>query len=172
MSGQKAFAALVLSAALGTAAVAQHANHATPQPDGAATSTLTAEAIRQLLEGEGMGLARAAELNGYPGPKHVLELKGSLTLSKAQETQVESIRQQMLDAARPLGRSIVEAERALDEAFKAGRMTEADLSERISAIARLQGQLRHAHLRAHLQTKVLLTREQIARYDELRRAHH
>ena len=27
-----------------------------------------------LLAGRGMGLARPAELNGYPGPAHVLEL--------------------------------------------------------------------------------------------------
>ena len=173
MSGRMAFGALmILSAALGTAAFAQHAHQAPQQQDGAATAALTAEAIRQLLEGEGMGLARAAELNGYPGPKHVLELKGPLELSKGQEARVETIRQQMLEAARPLGRSIVEAERALDEAFRTGRMTEEDLSQRVAAIAHLQAQLRHAHLRAHLQTTALLSRAQVARYDELRRTHH
>jgi hypothetical protein len=172
MARLTALSALVLCAALETAAFAQQAHHAAHQADEAATSTLTAEAVRQLLEGEGMGLARAAELNGYPGPKHVLELKGPLELSEAQATKVEAVRQQMLEAARPLGRSIVEAERALDGAFKTGRMTEEDLAQRTATIARLQGQLRQAHLRAHLQTKPLVTREQLARYDELRRAHH
>jgi Spy/CpxP family protein refolding chaperone len=164
--------ALMLSAAIGTAAFGQQAHHPPPQSDGSVTSTLTAEAIRQLLEGDGMGLARAAELNGYPGPKHVLELAQALELSTAQEAKVGVIRQQMLEAARPLGRAIVDAERALDEAFRAGRITEKELSQRTAAIASLQGQLRDAHLRAHLHTRAVLSREQVSRYDGLRRAHH
>jgi hypothetical protein len=34
---------------------------------------LTTKEIEDLREGRGMALARAAELNGYPGPRHVLD---------------------------------------------------------------------------------------------------
>src|SRR5262249_20157560 len=37
-----------------------------------AIKALSEEDIAPLLNGEGMGMAKAAELNGYPGPKHVL----------------------------------------------------------------------------------------------------
>jgi hypothetical protein len=40
--------------------------------------------VRDLAEGRGMGLARAAELNSFPGPMHVLELANELGLSEAQ----------------------------------------------------------------------------------------
>ena len=36
--------------------------------------TLSEEDIRQLKNGEGWGLAKAAELNGVPGPAHLLEI--------------------------------------------------------------------------------------------------
>lgn len=172
MRGKLAVVALMLTAALGTGAIAQHAQHGTQQQDGATTSTLSAEAIRQLLDGDGMGLARAADLNGYPGPKHVLDLKDALGISTEQASKVEAIRQQMLKAARQLGTSIVEAERALDSAFMSGRITEEDLDRRTAAIAELQGRLRKTHLHAHLLTKAVMTTDQVARYAELRRAHH
>jgi hypothetical protein len=35
---------------------------------------LSAEQIADLKAGQGLSLALAAELNGYPGPRHVLEL--------------------------------------------------------------------------------------------------
>lgn len=156
---------------LGTPGVAQH-THNEGQAGATATSTLTVEAVRQLLSGEGMGLARAAELNTFPGPKHVLELKSQLDLSPMQEQKIEQIRRVMLDSARSLGRSIVDAERALDEAFTRRTITEQNLAERTTAIATLQGELRRAHLHAHLLTKPILTDEQVAKYYELRQAHH
>jgi Spy/CpxP family protein refolding chaperone len=167
MRFRHAAAASLVMIALGSAAMAQHEQHAAAAA-GAGTSTLTAEAVQQLLNGDGLGLARPAEMNGYPGPKHVLELKTELSLTADQERKVEAIRQQMLEAARPLGRSIVEAERALDESFKAGRMSVAELASGTAAIAGLQGQLRRAHLHAHLLTKPVLTAEQVRKYYELR----
>src|SRR3989338_7309416 len=44
-----------------------------------------------LLAGEGMGLAAPAERNGFPGPKHVLELKDSLRLSRDQAKRTEEL---------------------------------------------------------------------------------
>src|SRR4051794_40771771 len=45
---------------------------------------LSPENIAALLTGEGMGMAKAAELNGYPGPAHVLALAKELNLTEAQ----------------------------------------------------------------------------------------
>ena len=42
-----------------------------------AIKALSPEDLAGLLNGEGRGMAKAAELNGYPGPVHVLELAGS-----------------------------------------------------------------------------------------------
>lgn len=163
---------LVISFGLGPVTAAQHVHPPSGGSDQAgATTALTADAVTQLLAGDGMGLARAAELNNYPGPKHVLELKAPLGVTPEQELQVEAIRHQMLSRARVLGQEIVTAERALDAAFKAGTITESDLAERVGAIARLQGELRAAHLRAHLATKRLLSADQIRKYYEHRRAH-
>jgi len=41
---------------------------------------LSAQQIDDLKAGRGMGLALAAELNGYPGPAHVLRLSDRLAL--------------------------------------------------------------------------------------------
>jgi Spy/CpxP family protein refolding chaperone len=150
----------------------QHVHGVVPAHSETATSALSAEAVQQLLNGEGMGLAKPAELHGYAGPKHVLELKADLAITPEQEQQVEAIRQRMLNKAKPLGRQIVDAERALDEAFKQGHLTESQLAGRVATIAKLQGDLRQAHLQAHLETKPILTDTQTRKYYELRNKHH
>lgn len=143
------------------------AQHVHPQ-DATAPSGLTAEQVKQLLDGEGMGLARAAEMNEYPGPTHVLDLAKELQLTSDQQKDISAIREEMLARARPLGRKIVDAERELDAAFKGGKITEADLKQRLDAVARLQGDLRLVHLRAHLLTKPILSADQIRKYSQLR----
>ena len=44
----------------------------------AAIRALTAEEVAQIERGEGAGFAKAAELNGVPGPRHVLDLAHEL----------------------------------------------------------------------------------------------
>ena len=46
---------------------------------------LSPDEIQGYLTGQGMGLAKAAELNGYPGPLHVLELAAELKLTEEQD---------------------------------------------------------------------------------------
>jgi hypothetical protein len=150
----------------------QHVHGAAPAGAASATSALSAEAVQQLLNGEGMGLAKPADMNGYAGPKHVLEMKAELALTPAQERQVEAVRQRMLGKARHLGQRIVDAERSLDTAFKDGGLTEAQLATRVARIATLQGDLRLAHLQAHLETKPILSDAQTRKYYELRSKHH
>jgi Spy/CpxP family protein refolding chaperone len=164
---------LLISLACSTV-FAQHTHPAAPQAPaaGGGTASLTAEQVKQLLDGEGMGLARSAEMNQYPGPKHLLELAKALSLTSDQQKEISAIREDMLKRARPLGQAIVDAERELDAAFRSGTITEADLRQRLDAIAKLQADLRLAHLRAHLLTKPLLTAEQIRKYDQLRAHAH
>jgi Spy/CpxP family protein refolding chaperone len=124
--------------------------------------------IDDLRAGRGMGLAKAAELNGYPGPMHVLELSAQLDLAPAQREATTAIMARMRDAATALGAQIVDAERALDRAFAESRMDPESLQAQTAAIATLQGKLRAVHLRAHLDQRMQLTPEQIARYTALR----
>jgi Spy/CpxP family protein refolding chaperone len=129
---------------------------------------LSEEEIRDLLEVRGMGLAKAAELNSYPGPLHVLQLANELGLSDAQRKATDSLYANMRDRALSIGRQIIEAERTLDRAFANGAIEPATLRSQVRAIATLQGELRAVHLEAHLAQRSLLTPEQIAQYDVLR----
>ena len=133
-----------------------------------AIKALSDEEIRDLLEARGMGLAKAAELNSYPGPLHVLQLANELGLSDAQRKATESLYATMRERALSIGRQIIEAERTLDRAFANGAIEPATLPSQVRAIATLQGELRAVHLEAHLAQRSLLTPEQIAQYDVLR----
>lgn len=129
---------------------------------------LSDEEVVGLLQGEGMGLAKAAELNGYPGPAHILALANELKLSDAQRRQIQAIFERMNLSAKSLGAEIVERERALDRQFRNGEITADRLAGETAAIAELQGRLRSTHLAAHLEARPLLTSEQIAIYQQLR----
>jgi len=129
---------------------------------------LSEEQVAGYLAGEGMGYALAAELNDYPGPKHVLELATELQLSGQQEAQVTAAFTAMQADAQALGARLVDLERQLDEAFAQRSITEAELGERLVELGRVGGELRLAHLRAHLETTALLSAAQIQHYGVLR----
>ena len=133
-----------------------------------AVKALAPSEVQGLLEGHGLGLARAAELNRYPGPKHVLELGDALSLSAAQRERAEALRQEVQRDARRLGAQIVAEEEALDALFADGNATLDEIDERTASIATLRGQLRAVHLRAHVAMREALTDEQVATYDRLR----
>jgi Spy/CpxP family protein refolding chaperone len=121
-----------------------------------------------LLDGKGMELAKAAELNSYPGPMHVLELAEQLELSPGQKQASQALMQQHKAEARDLGARLVAAERALDQAFASRQIDTARLSAHTESIGRLQALLRKSHLETHLQQTALLTPQQISRYAHLR----
>ncbi len=129
---------------------------------------LSDEDIRAYLNGLGMALAKAGELNHYPGPMHVLEFAEQMKLTAAQRQRTEEIRKVMLNEAIPIGKGIIEKERDLDRLFASGAIDNAKLDSTLADIGRLQGELRAVHLRAHLEQKRILTPEQVAKYDELR----
>lgn len=144
----------------------------TPSPYAGMTDrpirALSAEQQGDLLAGRGMGLALAAELNGWPGPAHVIELAGAMQLTPEQLAATQRLMSEMQAAAGDLGARVIEEERALDFAFRDRSITPADLSARTARIAALQGEIRDVHLRTHLAQAALLNAEQIAAYSRLR----
>ncbi len=130
-----------------------------------ALSTARLEGLRA---GAGLGYAKAAELNGWPGPLHALELADELALSADQRTQLEALRAQMLAEARPLGAALIEAEATLERLFNTPHPSPEAVEESTARIADLEGQLRAVHLVAHLRTKPVLSPHQRHRYAQLR----
>jgi hypothetical protein len=113
-----------------------------------AIKTLSDDDIAALRKGEGMGMAKAAELNGYPGPAHVLQLARQLGLTEIQRRDVQAIFDRRSAAAKPLGGELIAQEQALDQLFAKGEITPDRLAAMTAAIAKLQGRLRAVHLSA------------------------
>ncbi|PJI38632.1 hypothetical protein [Ferrovibrio sp.] len=161
---------IVLSLVIILAASVALAQH--PQPYAGQQSrgikALSEQETADLLAGRGMGLARAAELNSYPGPVHALEMASALGLNTEQVMALEDQKRRMAAAAMALGQKIVAAERDFDRMFAERRIDTAALQARSEEIGLLQGQLRAVHLATHLETRAALTETQVRRYDELR----
>jgi hypothetical protein len=124
--------------------------------------------IEELRRGGGWGLALAAELNGIPGPAHLLELGDVIPLRSDQVQAIQSIFNDMKAEAVAAGARLVAAEAAIEAAFRAGGLDEARLRSLIAEASAARGELRFIHLSRHLSTPSLLSREQIARYNALR----
>ena len=129
---------------------------------------LTADQIRQYREGMGMGMAIPAELNGYPGPRHVIDMAGEIELTAEQKAQMEDLFESMRVEAVRLGEEIVDLETRLDRAFSSGSMTRDELARLTGEIAVRQGKLRYTHLRAHIAAKEILTPAQVEAYNRAR----
>lgn len=129
---------------------------------------LSAEEVQNYLAGKGAGLAKAAELNHYPGPAHVLELADALQLTEQQKTRTQTIFAAMQKRAMRHGKALVEKERELDRQFAVGAITPEMLNSTLRRIAALHAEVRRSHLQAHLEQRAILTQAQIAKYDELR----
>lgn len=155
---------------LATAAAPAHAQD--PQPYAGQQhreiKALDPAEVDDLLAGRGMGFALAAELNGYPGPRHVLDLAAELELTEGQRTRAERVFAEMQRAARSLGARIVDAERVLDERFASREVEPGEVDAATAEIARLRGELRAVHLKAHLALADVLGEEQVRRYRRLR----
>ena len=161
----KAVGLLALSMAV-AANAAEPTPHAAWQERG--IKAFSPEQIENYLTGRGMGMALPAELNGYPGPRHVLELADELDLSADQSARTEQLFEDMRLKAVALGEEIVAREALLDELFASGTASEAALDDLAEALGRLNGQLRAHHLRHHLAMRDLLDPRQLDRYQRLR----
>jgi hypothetical protein len=129
---------------------------------------LSEQQVSDLRAGRGMGLALAAELNGYPGPSHVLEFADKLELTMDQRAKVTALFNSMKADAEPLGSKLIAQEAELDRLFASRPVTPKNLKVSTAAIAVTQGELREAHLKYHLATADVLSAGQMRKYAELR----
>jgi|RhiMethySRZTD1v2_1073278.scaffolds.fasta_scaffold714775_2 hypothetical protein len=129
---------------------------------------LSDEEIADLRAGRGMGMALPAELNGYPGPSHVLELAAQLGLSEQQRGNVQTLFNSMKAEAVPIGQRLLAAEQALNWQFVERGITPERLKAATAEIGAIRSELRYTHLKYHLSTATLLTPDQIRQYAELR----
>ncbi len=125
---------------------------------------LSAEEVAGLRAGRGMRMALAAELNGYPGPLHVLELAERLSLSAGQLAATRALHAGMASKAQAFGGELIAAERRLDRLFAAGDAMPAGVLRATAEIARITAELRAAHLDTHIAQRALLNPDQIALY--------
>lgn len=129
---------------------------------------LSEQQVADLKAGRGMGLALPAELNGYPGPVHVLELADQLGLSADQKAQIQGLFDSMKAEAVPLGAKLLDQEGALDRQFASHTITPESLKAETAQIGVTQAELRNTHLKYHLQTAQILTADQMRHYSMLR----
>ncbi len=121
-----------------------------------------------LLNGGEAGQGMPAEVNGYPGPQHVLDLATELKLSETQKRSVQAIFTEMHARAKELGQTIVNAEEDLNSGFKNGLMSEKSIQDDTEEIGRMRAKLRAIHLVSHLKTQKILTPSQLTEYKKLR----
>ena len=129
---------------------------------------LSEQQIADLRAGRGMGLALPAELNGYPGPSHVLENADALGLSAEQREHTKGLFEAMKAEAVPVGERLIEQEAKLDRLFAAREVTPANLNAATEEIGMTQVRLRQTHLKFHLAMMDVLSPAQVERYRELR----
>jgi Spy/CpxP family protein refolding chaperone len=151
-------------------AAAQHGQHPSPYAglQQREIKALDAKQLDDLKAGRGMSLALAAELNGYPGPLHTLELANDLGLTAAQREKVQGLLVAMKAEAVLLGERLIEQEATLDRLFATRTVTQERLQAATNEIGSTQAALRNAHLRFHLATVEILSPEQVQRYNQLR----
>ena len=129
---------------------------------------MSPEEVKELETGAGAGFARAAELNGYPGPRHILDLRDNLDLSEDQRAEVQKLYDAMNGEARQMGAEILQLETELELAFREGTIDGTTLETKVSNLAEKYGELRLLHLRTHLTAIQFLTPHQLTLYNQLR----
>jgi Spy/CpxP family protein refolding chaperone len=163
---------VLLFACVAFAGTAQAASSPYVGEEHRSIKSLSSEDIDGLLAGNGMGYAKAAELNGYPGPLHVLQLADELRLTPGQAAATKAIEASMRAQAQSLGAALVAAERKLDALFASKRIDERQLRKSLKKIGLIEAELRDSHLRAHLAQAKVLDVAQTERYFTLRGYDH
>ncbi len=163
---------LVATAVMAATPKASHSGHSQVSKyagqDGRAIKSLSAEDIAELRRGGGWGLAKAAELNGVPGPAHLLEMKAEIPLTPEQIDRIEALHAEMKKQAIAKGEELIALEAELEQHFIEHTITAPILHKLLEKIATTRSALRYAHLSTHLQTPELLSEHQISRYNQLR----
>ena len=84
--------------------------------------SLSKNEISGYLNGKGMGFSKVAELNHYPGPRHVLDLALELQLSKQQIEESNLLFEAMKIKAKQYGSFLIEKEREIENLFLAKKV--------------------------------------------------
>jgi Spy/CpxP family protein refolding chaperone len=130
--------------------------------------TLSTERQEGLKHGRGLGYALAAEMNGMPGPLHVLELAEPLGLDGDQKSRAQSVFNKMQKDAIAAGQALIAAEAHLDRLFQLRQVTPDRVEAQTAVAAAQEARLRAIHLNAHLAMMDILTPEQVESYGRLR----
>ena len=130
--------------------------------------SLSPNDIEELNKGGGWGLAKAAELNGIPGPAHILEMENKIGLTSEQKNRIQVIYNNMTIEAIDLGKQLIQLEESLNDDFSNRTINQSLLEKTVQDIESIRANLRIVHLSTHLQTPNILTTEQISLYNELR----
>lgn len=166
MKSSSIAALVALAAALPMAGIA--ADNPYAGQDRRQIKALSDQEIGDYVNGRGMGTSKAAEMNHYPGPRHVLEHATTLGLTPQQAESVRQAHDAMAGEARRIGQQIVDKEAALEALYASQQATPDNTRHVVREIAELQAAFRLAHLNAHLSMKQVLSAEQIALYDRVR----
>ena len=130
--------------------------------------SLSKDDIAELKRGGGWGLAKAAELNGMPGPAHILEMESKINLTAEQKLKIEKLFNDMRSQAIPLGNQLISLEEKLNNKFTTGKINKPALKKLVEEIEMVRAKLRVVHLAAHLETPKILSKHQIGLYNRLR----
>lgn len=130
--------------------------------------SLSPDDIAELKRGGGWGLAKAAELNGLPGPIHVLELKDDIALTAKQTENIQALYDGMKTQAIESGERLIKLEQALEKRFQSDPPTDEELAMMLDEIGKTRTNLRFIHLATHLKTPLILSKQQIETYNSLR----
>jgi Spy/CpxP family protein refolding chaperone len=163
-----AAASVLMASCSGTEGGSGHNHSQYAGKEKQAIKALSETEVTGYLNGDGMSLALAAELNGYPGPKHILENEGPLGLTAEQKEKVQEAFDGMKRDAQSLGKRLVDKETELDRLFAEKKIDGGRLPEYLAEIGRINAELRSVHLRTHLEMVEVLTPEQTAQYNRLR----
>jgi len=119
--------------------------------------------------GDDMGMSKPAELNNYPSPARALALSKELRLTDSQRTQLRAAKEALDFKAREMGRFILQHEKKLNDLFSTGKVNEGSVIYYCNQIGLYQGELRNAHLQAHLKARRILTPDQAQKISRLKR---
>lgn len=129
---------------------------------------ITPEELEGFLYGKSMEQARAADLNRFPSPEHVVELADKLGLSKQQRERTQQVLDESQAQAARLGYMLVDKEKELDRLFATGLVTREKLFALLHEIAHMRADIRGQHLEANMAQRLILTPPQLERYMQLR----
>ena len=135
---------------------------------GSPIKSLSPEEYASYQNGDDMGLAKPAELNDYPSPARALALAKELKLNESQRKQLEAAEEVLDSKAKEMGRFILQHEKKLNDLFSSGKVNEGNVIYYCNQIGLYQGELRNAHLQAHLKTRKILSPDQVKKISRLK----